>query len=66
MDNVLCLCNNGSGGDDDNKCSDLGKAAVMVTAKVKMMTMAAMASVTAAMVAMTTVVTAVVMANSRL
>jgi hypothetical protein len=24
MDNVLRVCNNGSGGDDDNECSDLG------------------------------------------
>ncbi len=22
--NVLCMCNNGSGGIDDNECSDLG------------------------------------------
>jgi hypothetical protein len=24
MDNVLRVCNNGSGGNDNNKCSDLG------------------------------------------
>jgi hypothetical protein len=24
MDNALCVCNNGSGGNDDDKCSDLG------------------------------------------
>jgi hypothetical protein len=24
MDNVLRVCNNGSGGDDEDKCSDLG------------------------------------------
>jgi hypothetical protein len=24
MDNVLRVCNNGSGGDEDDKCSDLG------------------------------------------
>jgi hypothetical protein len=24
MDNVLRVCNNGSGGDDNNECSDLG------------------------------------------
>ncbi len=24
MDNVLCVCNNGNGGNDDDKCSDLG------------------------------------------
>jgi hypothetical protein len=24
MDNMLRMCNNGSGGNDDNKCSELG------------------------------------------
>jgi hypothetical protein len=26
MDNVLRVCNNGSGGDDHDKCSDLGSS----------------------------------------
>jgi hypothetical protein len=65
-DNVLHVYNNGSGGDDDDECSDLGKAAVMVTSKLRTMAMAAMALVMVAMVVRTTAVTAVVMANLRL
>ncbi len=64
MDNVLRVCNNGSGGDDDNECSDLSGGCSDDDGKVGTMTMAATALVTVAMAVRMTVVTMV--ANLRL
>ncbi len=62
MDNVLHVCNNGSGAMMTMNAVTLTVAAVMVMAKMGTMTMVAMALVTVAMMARMTVVT--VVANS--
>jgi hypothetical protein len=67
MDNVLCMCNNGnSGNNNDANFSDLGGSCSDGDGKVRMKAMVATVVVTVAIVAMTTAVTAVVMANLRL
>jgi hypothetical protein len=59
MDNVLRVCNNGSGGNDDDKCSDLDSGCSDGDGKGGDMMMVAMALVAVAMMARMTVVTVV-------